>query len=733
MPLPPVIPLKSFNTLDDEARAAVWDEALRRLGKLAGQDDGWFVLAVHSLVEAWMNAQRPEWEAGSGRSELRDMSFRDKAAMVMRDHPAAKWHEYLELLSRSYWETTAVRHHFARLDHESAHLAATRLALLCRHAGLGSQAAHDEFDRLIQAWDGQGDMAALLGRLRELEQAAERQRTENGQLRHGLSELAARRNELECLERDIRNREAAWRKAADSRKEAEREQDKAARQQIWELKEEVRRKDRELAAHGQSLALLDLLQGMHHASRTQRDWQQTILRLSAEQEEVLSSFKPGDNFLVRGGAGTGKTLVLIKAIKAIRDDDRGGLGLTGQRRVLLLTFTKTLIRYGRYLGDLIAKGQGADDIQTVDAWMNGLAAQLEGKTTVPRYSLRELAAAGLSMPEPDTWSEIEDFIWARGLTRQEYLEAAVPRIGRRRAIRREQRAQAWETAEILHAAMRQTGVYSRYGLRLRILQGLAAGVPAGLARSEVIAVDEVQDLAPVDLRIIKLMAAESVIMAGDTQQSLYQAGFTFKSAGIDIERRARVLKRNYRNTRQIEALASAFLRGSGAASAEQTPTTAHRDGLPPRLALYAKKDGFAGALEEALDFHRRVLEYRDESVAILHPGLADADLAKLQACVASRGGKLVDIKNNDTWLDSPHIRLSTIHSAKGLDFPAVILLLPKMTVDHGTWDEDIRHGIEASLIYVGLTRALENLTVILPAETQSTCLLALKYAFGAAR
>ena len=54
-------------------------------------------------------------------------------------------------------------------------------------------------------------------------------------------------------------------------------------------------------------------------TRTRLDFERDITRLTPEQQDVLDSISLTNDFLIKGGAGTGKTLVLIKALeKAVR-------------------------------------------------------------------------------------------------------------------------------------------------------------------------------------------------------------------------------------------------------------------------------------------------------------------------------------------------------------------------------------------------------------------------------
>ena len=86
-----------------------------------------------------------------------------------------------------------------------------------------------------------------------------------------------------------------------------------------------------------------------------------------------------------------------------------------------------------------------------------------------------------------------------------------------------------------------------------------------------IIVDEAQDLRSVDLRVIQQFVApspaksegavHSVMILADAAQTLYSRGFSWKQAGIQARGHTVILRKNYRNTRQVaEAAAHLHLR-----------------------------------------------------------------------------------------------------------------------------------------------------------------------------
>jgi superfamily I DNA/RNA helicase len=52
------------------------------------------------------------------------------------------------------------------------------------------------------------------------------------------------------------------------------------------------------------------------------------------------------------------------------------------------------------------------------------------------------------------------------------------------------------------------------------------------------------------------------------------------------------------------------------------------------------------------------------------------------------------------------IRLSTLHSSKGIEFPVVLLFLPNLGFQ-GSYDERAAETMQRNLLYVALTRAMD--------------------------
>lgn len=259
-------------------------------------------------------------------------------------------------------------------------------------------------------------------------------------------------------------------------------------------------------------------------------------------------------------------------------------------------------------------------------------------------------------------------------------------------------------------------------------------VPSG--QYTALLVDEAHDFEDAWLRMaVRLVnpATHSLLVLYDDAQAIYQVRrrrkFSLASVGIEARGRTSILKMNYRNTAEVLAVAvqiahsllqpavqagtSAGSRSEAAAGAQPSaddvipvvqPQSAGRRGPLPRL--YAASDAAAEA--------RWVAERIHEALGAGHPAGDIAVLARakylmrpLEQALAARGVTVQSMNSRAfrhfDWGTSA-VRMITLHSAKGLEFPQVFVIgLQAMPMPDEAPDEAAR------LLYVAMTRATHEL------------------------
>jgi hypothetical protein len=279
-------------------------------------------------------------------------------------------------------------------------------------------------------------------------------------------------------------------------------------------------------------------------------------------------------------------------------------------------------------------------------------------------------------------------------------------------------------------AARLTGLRKRddesfddYGAR--VVAALLDGVGhfSDAEKYDAILIDEAHDFEPDWYRCATAMLRAGpdgdLLVAVDGAQSLYgrSRGFTWKSVGVQAQGRSRRLSRNYRNTKQILEFAWQVAQSvvedihETETHVRVVPTEVARQGPVPvyrGCASIAEEHTLIARLVE--DFKARGLS--EKNIAVLYPRREreriDALCRRLrqasQVCWISNES---DSNGGVRSIVRPGIRLLTIHSAKGLEFPAVIVSSLDQLPNPIAPDE-LR---DSNLLYVGLTRAMDHLAV----------------------
>jgi hypothetical protein len=243
-------------------------------------------------------------------------------------------------------------------------------------------------------------------------------------------------------------------------------------------------------------------------------------------------------------------------------------------------------------------------------------------------------------------------------------------------------------------------------------------VPGG--QYSALLIDEAHDFQDAWLRIAARMvspATRSLLVLYDDAQSIYRGArrrFNFSSVGIEARGRTSILKLNYRNTAEVLALAlrcaQDLLQDAGAGDEDAAtlvqPATAGRRGPLPVLLMARHAQDEAQLLAERLAAaHASGLALDDMAVVC-----RTKQALQLVAAALARHGLAVQsmhalpVRGFD-WR-RPSVKLLTMHSVKGLEFPLVCVAgLQALPLR----DEDAAAAMR--LLYVAMTRATQELVL----------------------
>lgn len=427
--------------------------------------------------------------------------------------------------------------------------------------------------------------------------------------------------------------------------------------------------------------------------------------------------------LVRGGPGSGKTLVAIyRAIHVLGADQ--GLGLRQAPRVLYVTFTNSLVEESRNKFErLLGKIPENLKLATVDSLAHAIAPK--GATM---YDSQERRAFALRVAQTTPGAatldlkffldEVDLVIGDRTLrTLDQYL--ALERKGRGERLGVSERRTVWLLYERYCAELALAGKRDRSMLMRQALDAAAKLDEAH--RYDMIVIDELQDLAPAQIAFLLAFAkgegrTKHVMMVGDAGQSIYRTGFKWSDVGLRIGGGNVVkLARSERNTVEILNFANAIVGPEFEAESNESGDLPERHGTPPNLLVdFRNRQAQAGWLAEDI-VKRTAAGVAWERIAVI-----SRTVETLKMCAASlRRHAIPTVTHGEAaFYKTSAVKLITTHSSKGLEFAIVYVVgadddlypLPYPGVPE---DERVdREAQDCKLLYVACTRACDELTVL---------------------
>ena len=458
-----------------------------------------------------------------------------------------------------------------------------------------------------------------------------------------------------------------------------------------------------------------------------------MLNLQRPEQQQYVDMERAPLILLKGAAGSGKTTVGI--YRAIHLAEQG-------RRVLVLTYNHTLSSVTRALiEELIGPLPRNLQVMTLHSLMGRLMSKRsmvlnrseEGKTrkflhdALQEVRMKDMAVV-LQRDEKFFEEEIRRVIKGLGMKSVEEYKV-VERYGRKTALSTKQREAVWRVYEAYQRRLGQAKLHDWSDFAPAVLDTLLVQ-PVDDPFDDII-VDEAQDLTPVDLRVIQQFVRpssgeimgpmSSVMILADAAQTLYSRGFSWKQAGIQARGRTAILRKNYRNTRQIAEAAAYLLEQNvlmRSSSEYVDPEWTQRQGPSPILVKAANTYGQIELVRE------RILDlvsdqiFRLSDFAVLCP--TNQLCEQCQRELEQAGLRTVLHKDSDFDLLEERVKILTIHSAKGLEFPVVFLVgltvgvLPSTQGLQHAEAEEAQLYIEQqrTLCYVGMTRAAEALYLL---------------------
>lgn len=464
------------------------------------------------------------------------------------------------------------------------------------------------------------------------------------------------------------------------------------------------------------------------------------MELTVDQIRIVNS-KMNGHCLIKGVAGSGKTTVALCKIAKLLEEmpDEG-------RKVLMVTFNKTLIHYMRWLSESYHMDISPQkvDIRTIDSivfqYANGNGRKLA--TTAQQREIMQWAIQEIKEQFGDETVVTEnnrDFLmeevdWIKSchyIDREEYL--SVDRTGRFSAGENKMRLQ--KHSEDRNAIF---SLYEKYESELErrrltdfktnalyVYQQIQDGkiIPE---RYRYIIVDESQDLTRVQLEIIRGLYQEeggSIFFIADVAQSIYSHSWlskqSFKSVGFDMSGKSNILSKNFRTTKQIAMAAYTLLNHDSDLKKNieyVEPVAIERNGRKPKYVSFStESDEFDFVTGE---IKKLICQYGLKDIAVVARN--HAYLKKAETYLLNHGvDAAISYKSQKaSCFVEDKVSLFTLHAIKGLEFPVVFIV--GMNKGILPFSED-QMDVERKLLYVGMTRA-KNMLYLTSSKSPSVLL-----------
>jgi len=700
------------------------DLCFDRIYRLLGTDEGFYTLSLHSFIEYYIDQALPEARYIYNFPEKIDL-----LQNVLHENPPdiKDWNKVLVRICKDHNVTNKIRHSFHDISSDEAIAMTYNFLGFCRIAGIKTDTKLSALENDIKkAWDEKIVPLKQLNALKSLEFRVLLDSRKYSDFESKLKEFQASEAAALNLSQQIKKLEIELTektKIAENRKEKNDENRIAQHKLSQELKE-ARKKLEELQPVKEHF---DNLVRLSNYSRTRRDYERTIIKLTPEQAEVLKSINFKNDFLVKGSAGTGKTIVLLKAFKEIIEKSD-----SQNNRAVLLTYTRTLVRYNQYLADIMDRHGLHGIIMTSESFFVNKLKNVNNDYEISYEIIEKLTARYNTtgfLSDRELATEIEDFLFANNISEEEYIDKRIPRRGLKIPLNNNQRIKVWQTAQKIISDMEGLKIFSKNYSRIKILEYLSDNDNhPGIQEIDNIFVDEAQDLCAVELMTLKAISGKPLIMAGDSDQSIYGFSSPYARAGIHLAGRSRTLKINFRNTAAIHQFSEIYRSISVSVEYDSDQVSmAFREGPVPELIEESSPDLLLKQIIDKISFFIEQLGYDPENICILAPSVNEIN--KIIIHLAQNNYQAVDIREPSFDFSMEKIiRLSTLHSSKGVDFPVVMIYLPSLPPMKDV-DETSLNKLYHNLIYVAATRAMDHLIIGITKNIKNEAVRDLKTAY----
>lgn len=481
------------------------------------------------------------------------------------------------------------------------------------------------------------------------------------------------------------------------------------------------------------------------------------MRLNDEQRRIIEN-KPKGHVLVKGVAGSGKTTVAVHKIPFLLKDHC----YEKNDKVLVITYNKSLINYVKYIYEEIEKNKKEEQlslgiyesgdkdklyIETIDNIMfkyfilntKNEKLKIANDKQVTKALLDAIIKVRENYKKINVLDEKnitfikEEIRWMKSCNYTDIEEYQnIDRIGRISNNNIESPHKLRKNSQIRQAIFEVMLQYNENLKKDKLVDVQDISLIAlRQAQKQVeekythIIVDETQDLTRVQLEFIKTLymnrSYSSMLFVSDTAQSIYPEawlvkGRSFTSIGLDMTGKSTSLSKSYRTTIQIAYAAYSLIADDKNIIEEDNfvkPSLIDKQGVYP---IYR---GFKNKILEA-EYVTKIIndelkeKYNYKDIAII--SRFKNQLKEIKNYLEKNNIPYKEIENNEELdFSDDCVKLLTMHFVKGLEFKVVMIVglndkyMPLKSFENEFEDVDFMESMDRRLLYVGMTRATEQL------------------------
>ena len=708
------------------------EEDLERIIKAKNADLGLFILAMHSLIERCLCEKYSDgvYDTENTFGTLINRYTNDfynshgkpiyKGAEKLRlSDEDWKIHKTLSKIYENHFLANDVRHRFETKTPEEAQTTVNCFLAFAKAENWGRLHALEEIKKELENWDSRSPYQSpeLTKAISQIEQLT-KENQNLAEKANFLSELQNQLNVLTAKESLLKN-ELLETENKLSKKDAKLDEiRKTSFEKMQKLQKEKNEILEQLKDFETTKKYLSYLEKIAFYTKTRHDYESSVIKLTSEQQDVLQQINMNKDFLVKGSAGTGKSLVLLKTLEKAINTLKSELDFDSvENHFRLLTYTKSLVKYNQYVTKILGADVPEGTITTADSFLVSMLKRFfpEKIITYKFENSFESLFECEKFTALEVFTECQEFIWTNCISKKDYVEKVCDRTGMKKPIKKEERLFLWETLENAEKILEEQKMWPRNYAAKKIIEAMEQAVKNGETDffAEYSFVDEAQDLPPVILALIKKSTKRAVFLAGDSDQSIYRKGFNWNLSGIDIRGRSKILKTNFRNTNQIHEFAENY-RKKFKNMDQSTQPLSFRPGPPVEISTGKNTDDLMNQIVQQVKMLLNALNYDEENICIITN--QKQKLEKIQKLLDTNlGVKSFQILDDQfDFAETKGIRLCTMQNCKGLDFPVVLFLADHRVQgmeQYSAFDSETYYEQQYNMVYVCLTRAMEMLHI----------------------